>query len=232
MTSFSGQLSQVVLGWNYIKNASKESSIVLMGDSNGASLGLALLLHIARPAYRVSSAVPVKPDAAIFISPVCRSFNQEESSRDTADYMQSSFFKRYGKLMQASTLGSLPQGILHVYESPGLCKSREWWTKAVPQGGVFFMHGDEEVLSPEIDELYHVISRVGHCRIAASRGQLHSWPLFQMIAGRTIEDREQGIEDISVSIGHMILWKDMSLVEREEKFEELVLKKLKAASFL
>lgn len=234
MASFAGQLSQVSVGWNYLKKSYPDSNITIMGDSNGATLGLGLILHIAKPAFGVTSAISVPPDSAVFISPVCQSFSKDIDVTtvpiaSTADYMKPSFYKSYGKLMKNSTMGGFPPRILELYENPGFCRSREWWSKAMPRHGVFLMYGDEEIIQAEIEEMYMMMSRAGECRIASGRGQLHSWPIFQMTAGRTIEDREQGIEDIAMCLAHMALWRDLSFIEREDRFEQYVLRKLAKA---
>lgn len=249
-TGFAGQLSQVSLGWNYLKTSFPSSYIALLGDSTGATLGLGLLLHIANPACHVTSAVAAKPDAAIFLSPVCSYIGQVGGSitgigndgaanggsgsiypKQLPDYMEPWMYKKYGELLTTATRtnakgGLIPEGVLDVYMNPGLCKSRDWWAKAMPRYGVLLMYGDEEYLRAEIEELYMMMTRAGECRIAGAKGQLHNWVLFQLMVAATVEDREQGVENIAISLSHMILWRNLTSVEREDKFEQYLIRKL------
>lgn len=241
-TGFANQLSQVTLGWNYLKTTFPDSHIALFGDSNGATLGMGLLLHIASPAYHVTPAIPAKPDAAVFVSPICSYIGNVAMGHrypsNLPDYMEPWMYKRYGELMISTTKaptvaadaggsgGLIPEGMLDIYMNPGLCRSREWWAKAMPEFGIFLMYGDEEYLRPEIEELYMLLTRAGECRIAGARGQLHNWPIFQLFIGARVEDREQGVEDVAVSLAHMILWRNLSVLEREDKFEQYLIRKL------
>lgn len=241
-TGFAGQLSQVSLGWNYLRTTFTQSYIVLFGDSTGGTLGLGLMLHIANPAFHVEAAVPAQPDAAIFISPVCSYVENNdmkgEYPKGLPDYMEPWMYRRYGELLTTTVCsptvtadggrigGQIPEGMLDIYMNPGMCRSRDWWAKAMPKNGVLLMYGDEEYLRPEIEELYMLMTRAGECRIAAARGQLHDWPLFEFFASSTVEDRELGIENIAIAMAHLVLWRNLTAIEREDKFEQFLMRKL------
>lgn len=245
MSGFAGQLSQASMGWNYLIRTYPDSNLALLGDSTGASLGLGLLLHIAKPAFQVTPAAPTKPHGAVFISPICQSFHRAAGSDPyvnfspgvslyskiykNTDYMTPELYSNYGKLLGVYQHLTIPENaLLELYQNPGLCRSREWWGRALPSLGTYIIYGDDEILRPEIEEMYFNLMRSGggNIRVAGERGQLHNWPVFQLMAGRSVEDREAGIDSIAINLAHMILWRDLTLLEREDQFEQHVLRKM------
>lgn len=197
---FPEQLSETVAGWMYLVTQFPNSHLVLAGDSNGAALAMSLLLHMANPARSLPLTTPVPPSAAILISPWA--FSKYDRHDNKVDFMNVKALDHYARLYTPN-----PKDHTEVYQSPGLCKSKAWWAKAFPVTGMYIMYGEDEIMAQEIEDMSLVLSQVGRVRVEGEVGKLHAWPIVQMFIGRTIEDREAGVESISSNLSYMLLWK-------------------------
>lgn len=197
---FPEQLSETAAGWMYLVSQFPNSHLVLAGDSNGASLAMSLLLHMANPSNALPLTAPVPPAAAILISPLA--FSKYDRKDNKVDFLNVKSLDHYARLHTSD-----PSEFVEVYQSPGICRSKAWWAKAFPVMGIYLMYGQEEILAREIEDMSLVLGQVGKVRVEAEVGQVHSWPIVQMFIGRTIEDRETGVEAISCNIAYMLLWK-------------------------
>lgn len=196
---FPEQLSETAAGWVYLVSQFPNAHLVMAGDSNGASLVMSLLLHLANPANLLPLTTPVVPAAAVLISPWA--FAARDRKENEVDYMNVRSLNHYS-VLQSSDATEL----LQVYQSPGLCKSKAWWTKAFPVTGIYLTYGKDEVMAQEIEEISFVLNQAGQLRVERETGQIHSWPIVQMFLGRTIEDREAGVEAVSGNLAYMLLW--------------------------
>lgn len=197
---FPEQISEIAAGWMYLVSQFPNSHLVISGDSNGATLAISLLLHMANPSDALPLVTPVPPAAAVFMSPWA--FSKYDRHDNKVDYLNTKLLDQYATLY-ASTVGDY----LEVYQNPGLCKSRAWWTKAFPVTGIYLLYGRDEIMAKEIEDLALVLEQVGQVRLEGEIGQVHAWPIVQMYIGRTMEDREAGVEAIANTLAYMLLWK-------------------------
>jgi acetyl esterase/lipase len=196
--SFNGQLAEATQGWDYLVQNYTDCPIAVAGDSNGATLALSLLLHIARP-YPSAPLVAKKPDAAVLISPWTQLFSVKQSNK--SDYLSPKLLLRYAE-KYVGEVGDTT----NVYYSPGLCRSREWWTQAFPELGIYLTYGQEEILAPEIEQLEGILSKCGRIKIEAQPNQIHAWPVIMNFLGRDRQSREAGIELTTSNLAKMVLW--------------------------
>lgn len=197
---FEDQLAETAAGWMYLVSKFPNSHLALAGDSNGATLAMSLLLHMANPANALPLTNPIVPGAAMLISPW--SFAKYDRQDNTVDYLNVKALNHYARCFCSS-----PSDFIEVYQSPGLCKSKAWWTKAFPVTGIYLTYGQDEIMAQEIEDLALVLSQVGPVRIEKEAGQIHAWPIVQMFTGKSIEDRESGVESIATNLAYMLLWK-------------------------
>ncbi|ANB11481.1 dynamin-like GTPase VPS1 [Sugiyamaella lignohabitans] len=169
---FSDQMESVVAAWNYLSTAFDTSQLVLAGDSNGATLALSLLLHIARPYNGIELCdATKKPCAAILVSPWTKLYTKV--TNNSSDYINHRILAKYAdRYVDDNQIHS------DIHHNPGLCRSREWWTRAFPEHGIYLTYGEEEVLAPDIEEFYAITSQCGKIRIEAEPNQIHSWPVL------------------------------------------------------
>lgn len=218
----SQQLQSVANGWKYLSETFKTTNnnnnnnenyvddsvkLVIMGDSTGASLILGLLLHIAKPSPSIPIVSRNKPIAVLLVSPWSTVYNGVSTSSSNArypkcDYVSPKVFKRHAlDYMDDNTNTTDP------YQSPGLCRSKEWWLKSMPKFGIYITYGKEETLSDDIEELYVLLKRAGlKVKISAVENKVHSRPIVRSFIGRTNENRESGIDDLSCHLARMVLW--------------------------
>lgn len=197
---FSEQLAETAAGWLFLVSQFPNSHLVMAGDSNGATLVMSLLLQMANPANALPLMSPIPPAAAVLISPWA--FSKYDRKDNTVDFMSVKILDNYARLYSSN-----PSNFVEVYESPGLCRSKAWWTKAFPVTGIYLMYGQDEIMAQEIEDLTVVLSQVGQVRAEKEPGHVHAWPIVQMFLGRSIEDRESGVEAISNNLSYMLLWK-------------------------
>ncbi|CAN6611000.1 hypothetical protein TRVA0_004S03444 [Trichomonascus vanleenenianus] len=195
------QLDEVAAGWTYLSQTEGYPRIALIGDSNGATLILSLLLHIVHP---YSKSVPIarrQPDAAIVISPLTRIAGPWNSS--SSDYITQKVLDRYmRKYAQDFRADSTDP---HV--SPGLCRSKFWWSKAIPpRGGMYIIYGQEETLAPDIEELYQLVKNLGHVGRLAEPFEIHAWPIVQNYVAETKQKRLRGVTTVTSQLSKMLLW--------------------------
>lgn len=196
---FSDQLTETAAGWIYLVSRFPNTHLVMAGDSNGATLVMSLLLHMANPGNSLPLTTPVAPAAAVLISPWA--FTTHDRKDNKVDYINVKELNQYARLYSSSA-----SEFLEVYQSPGLCRSKAWWAKAFPVMGIYLMYGQDEIMAKEIEDLSVVLSQVGRVRVEREIGQVHAWPITQMFMGRTIEDREAGVEAITSNLAYMLLW--------------------------
>lgn len=194
---FEEQLNHAVAGWNYLCTTMDDTNLVIAGDSTGATLGLSLLLHIAHPSPDVEAVDRRKPIAALFASPWTDLYSTIKPTR--SDYLTPKILHKYA----VSYTGN---DHTNVYKNPGLCKSKEWWTKAFPQFGMYITFGSEEMLGPSIVRFAYSIRSCGQIKAAAQQNQVHAWPIVMNYIGRSKDERESGIEDLVSNLARMILW--------------------------
>lgn len=196
--TFNTQLSEVANAWNELCLDQKNAVKVICGDSNGATLLLALLLHIARPSQDIAVKCHQVPQAAILVSPITHLLTPKMPVK--SDYLTPHALEAYAKKCVERT------SIHDVYHSPGLCRSKEWWLKALPSVGTTLIFGDSEMLAPDIFEFYRTIKNCGKVTLETEENQIHSWPYVMCCIGQSQKRRESGVALIANYIGDMLLW--------------------------
>lgn len=186
--SFPTQLQQSIAGYEHILSIIDNGSrICLSGDSAGATLVLSMLLHIAKsPCYEKR-----RPGYAILISPWVSIVSP--NNRDNAsDYLNANSLELYGR-QYAGSEARLKDPLV----SPGVCKDREWWSKASPSAGFSFLYGSEEVLAPETRNLIALLRKSGCCvSVREEPGDVHAWPVVTLLLSDTQEERQKGLRDM------------------------------------
>lgn len=186
--SFPTQLKQTIAGYEHVRSTIDDASrICLSGDSAGATLVLSLLLHIAKSPYHEKR----RPGFAILISPWASIVSP--TNRDTpSDYLNADSLELYGR-QYAGSESNLKNPLV----SPGVCKDREWWSKASPSAGLSFLYGSEEVLGPETRILIALLRKSGcHVSVREEPGGIHAWPVATLFLSDTQEERQKGLRDI------------------------------------
>ena len=186
--SFPTQLQQSIAGYEHVRSIVENASrICLSGDSAGATLVLSLLLHIANsPCYEKR-----RPGYAILISPWVSIVSP--NNRDTpSDYLNANSLELYGR-QYAGSETKLKDPLV----SLGVCKDREWWSKASPSAGFSFLYGAEEVFGPETRNLIAFLRKSGCCvSVREEPGGIHAWPVATLFLSDTQEERQKGLREI------------------------------------
>lgn len=197
---FPEQFSEVAAGWMYLVSKVPNSHLVLSGDSNGATLALSLLLHMANPSTSLPFVSFFPPAGAVFISPWL--YSQYDRKDNPNDYLCTKLLNKYAILYSGK-----PKETVDVYQSPGMCRSKAWWAKAFPISGIYLMYGRDEIMVEEIEEFGVMLEQAGKIRLEGEIGQVHAWPIVELFVGRKMDEREAGVEAISCTLAYMLLWK-------------------------
>src|SRR5579862_8507532 len=108
-STYPSQLTEISRAYDYILSITSSENIILAGDSAGASLQLALLLHIAKPCSDLpySSSLSV-PKGLILLSPWCHIDSKHETRCSTGtadeDYLSIEMLKQYARLYTGAAL--------------------------------------------------------------------------------------------------------------------------------
>lgn len=182
------QVQETAVGYDFVLSKVEDPlRVVVGGDSAGATLILSLLLSLAeKPEYREklpALAVMISPWAAI-VSP---------KNRDTSsDYLNADSLHLYGS-QYIGNKGSVDDPLV----SPGRCKDLNWWRKASPSRGWYFLYGSEEVFGPETREFIGVLKKAGtEVGVHEEPGWIHAWPVVKLFLCDDQDERLSGIRSI------------------------------------
>lgn len=210
---FQDQLDQIAKAWLYLTVELNFDNISIVGDSNGGTLVLSLLLHIVHPYPGVEVVSTKQPSAAIAVSPFTKITGPWFIS--DSDYITEHVLSRY--MSYYSRELNTDRTDPHV--CPGLCRSKYWWNKAIPsRGGLYLMYGEDETLAGDVEELYQGIKELGRVARDIEPNHVHSWPLVSLYLGRNKSSRTRGIDKISSNLARMVLWNTAT-----ESNEELII---------
>ncbi|MCJ1389406.1 hypothetical protein MMC18_002263 [Xylographa bjoerkii] len=188
------QLSQAKAGYEYVLSTlvnGEAESVVVAGDSAGATLILSLLLYLAAEPNNEDR----KPGFATLISPWVSLVS--ENNRDTAsDFLSAASLHLYG-----SQYARKKQYLSDPLVSPGSCRYLDWWQRAAPCHGFYITFGGEEVLGPETREL---ISRLKKAKVRVmvneEPGLIHAWAIARLFLEESSEERTKGMRQLAAAI--------------------------------
>lgn len=114
-------------------------------------------------------------------------------NRDTpSDYLNAESLHLYGS-QYIGTKASEDDAMV----SPGRCQDLNWWRRASPSGGWFFVYGGEEVFAPETKDLIAVLRKAGVNVVQhEERGWIHAWPVVKLFLCNDSEERTSGLRSI------------------------------------
>lgn len=179
------QIHETLAGYDFVLSRVESSSqICLAGDSAGATLQLSLMLYMAKePKLKLHP-----PGFAILISPwlvIVSSKNKDTPS----DYLNAESLHLYGS-QYLGTKASADDPMV----SPGACRDVQWWQRASPSKGWFFVYGAEEVFAPETKDLVAFLKENG-AKVGAheEKGWIHAWPVVKLFLCDGQEARQSGL---------------------------------------
>jgi len=198
--TFPIQLRQVVRGYEEVLSFAKDANnVVLSGDSAGATLGLSLLLHLARPFQDVRALAPRRglptPGMAAFISPWV-TLQSARYAPAASDYLDVNTLRMYAA-MYAENRQGLATAKSDALLSPGTCTDLAWLGDACPSRGMLVTYSAAEVFAPEIEAWLENLSKTG-AEIKANRccQVPHAWPVASVFLGSSDETRVSGLRHI------------------------------------
>ena len=188
------QLSQAKAGYEYVLSTlvnGEAESVVVAGDSAGATLILSLLLFLAAEPNNEDC----KPGFATLISPWVSLVSP--NNRDTpSDFLNAASLHLYG-----SQYARKKQYLSDPLVSPGSCRYLDWWERAAPHHGFYITFGGEEVLGPETREL---ISRLKRAKVRVvvneEPGLIHAWAVARLFLEGSSEERTKGMRQLATAI--------------------------------
>ena len=179
------QIHETLAGYEFVLSKVESSAqICLAGDSAGATLQLSLMLYMAKePKLKLHP-----PGFAIMISPwlvIVSSKNKDTPS----DYLNAESLHLYGS-QYLGTKASPDDPIV----SPGANRDVQWWQRASPSKGWFFVYGAEEVFAPETRDLVAFLKENGvEVRAHEEKGWIHAWPVVKLFLCDGQEARQSGL---------------------------------------
>lgn len=190
------QVQEAARGYDYALSIAEEPSRVCVGgDSAGATLILSLLLSLGqKPGYREKL-----PGFGIMISPWSAIISPK--NRDTpSDYLNANSLHQYGNQYVGSQASHDDPLV-----SPGRCKDLNWWRKASPTHGWYFLYGSEEVFGPETRDLISTLKKSGtEVGSHEEQGWIHAWPVVKLFLCDGQEARQSGLRSIVLAIRERI----------------------------
>ncbi|KAK3058737.1 hypothetical protein LTR09_000302 [Extremus antarcticus] len=195
------QLQQTLTGYKYVLSlVDSASSVVVSGDSAGATLMLSLLLCL-------SDYTPLRnrmPGLAVIISPWAAIISPKNKNT-ASDYLNAESLHLYGS-QYVGTKASADDALV----SPGRCKDLSWWRRASPTAGWFFVYGAEEVFAPETRDLIDLLRKagaggdtkggkdagVGGVEVHEEPNWVHAWPVVKLFLCNGSEERMSGLRSI------------------------------------
>ncbi|KAL9050467.1 MAG: hypothetical protein Q9162_006614 [Coniocarpon cinnabarinum] len=176
---------------------------------------------VVRTSEGVAEGPLKKPDHATLISAWCRLIS--ESNHNTAsDYLNADSLHLYARQYLGSSddhensayqalrhrarmyLGkpTSPTSMQHhssyidtALASPSDFRDADVWRKAIPDGGIHFIHGSEEVLAPEIRALVERLEGIkeGSTTVDEAPSQIHAWPVVDLFLAGSEGERLKGL---------------------------------------
>ena len=182
------QVQQTLAGYKFVLTMVDDAArIVVSGDSAGATLVLSLLLCLSD----YSSLKKQLPGLAIIISPWAAIISPKNQNTPS-DYLNAESLHLYGS-QYIGTNASPDDSIV----SPGRCKDLNWWQRASPTAGWFFIYGAEEVFAPETRDLVAMLYKAGvHVEKHEEKGWIHAWPVVKLFLCNKQEERQSGLKKI------------------------------------
>jgi acetyl esterase/lipase len=196
--TFPEQLHEAIAGYDHVMSmVGDESKICVSGDSAGATVLLALLLHLAdrgldQDKLNESSAWRMpKPRMAAFISPWV-TLVSERHQNTASDYLEGGNLHRYAR-EYAGKQARIDDPLM----SPGNCRDVSWWKKACPDAGIYFAYGAEEVFAAEIERVVKFLEE-NQVKVYSNEeaGGIHAWPVAALFLASSINDRQKGLKGI------------------------------------
>ncbi|THW30926.1 Arylacetamide deacetylase-like protein [Aureobasidium pullulans] len=189
-STYPTQVHETLLGYEYVLSKIEDSSrIVVSGDSAGATLMLSLLLYMSQePKLRTQL-----PGLGIMISPWAVIVSPK--NKDTpSDYLNADSLHLYGSQYIGSK-ASADDSLV----SPGKCRDREWWRRASPSKGWFFIYGAEEVFAPETRELVDFLTEEVKTEVSVheEKGWIHAWPVVKLFLCDGQKERQSGLRSMT-----------------------------------
>lgn len=181
------QVFQARAGYNFVLSKVMDSAqICVSGDSAGATLMLSMLLSLTR---RTEDHARL-PSLAVAISPWVKILSPK--NRNTRiDYLDARTLDLYGR--QYIGNGDSNDPLI----SPGCCRDADWWSRASPTHGWYFVYGSEEVLAPETRDLIRLLLVSGQeVQIREDFAWPHAWPIVKHYLCKSQAERHHGLQDI------------------------------------
>lgn len=187
------QIHETLAGYEFLLDKVEDSSrICLSGDSAGATLQLSLLLYMSKES---DHNYPL-PGYAVMISPW--SVIISPNNKDTpSDYLNAESLRLYGSQYIGTKAWADDPMV-----SPGMCKDAQWWRRASPSKGWFFVYGAEEVFTPETRKLVSFLSKNAGTKVTAheEEGWIHAWPVVKLFLCQSQEARQSGLKSMVKAI--------------------------------
>ncbi|KAI5239992.1 Arylacetamide deacetylase-like protein [Aureobasidium subglaciale] len=189
-STYPSQVHETLSGYEYVLSKISDSSrIVVSGDSAGATLMLSLLLYMSQePKLRTQL-----PGLGIMISPWTVIVSPK--NKDTpSDYLNASSLHLYGSQYIGSKASASDSLV-----SPGKCRDKEWWKRASPSKGWFFVYGAEEVFAPETVDLVNFLKDEVKTEVGVheEKGWIHAWPVVKLFLCDGQKERQSGLRSMT-----------------------------------
>lgn len=180
------QVQETLAGYKYALSVAPDpSKIIVSGDSAGATLVLSLLLCLSD----YSSLKKSLPGLAVIISPWAAIVSQKNQNTPS-DYLNADSLMLYGR-QYVGTRASSDDSLV----SPGRCKDLNWWKRASPTSGWFFIYGAEEVFAPETKDLIAVLGKAGvKVTQHEEKDWIHAWPVVKLFLCNSRAERVSGLK--------------------------------------
>jgi acetyl esterase/lipase len=180
------QVQEALAGYKYVLSlVDSPSQICVSGDSAGASLILSLMLCVSG----YSGLKNKMPGLAVIISPWATIISPKNKNT-ASDYLNAESLHLYGTQYIGEN-GSQDNALV----SPGRCTDLNWWRRASPSQGWYFIYGSEEVFAPETKDL---IAQLNKAEVTVEEyeeeGWIHAWPVVKLFLCNRQEERLSGLK--------------------------------------
>lgn len=191
-----------ISSWKKIVKHYKNSKIILMGDSFGATLILNFLSIINEVFYNdlninIEKDLNLEPFAVILISPIV-DFNNDDKKDNKTDYL------KYKTIHEVGIFYCSDRRIDKY--NPIKWDKLELWDRIIPAGGMVITFGENELQSKELNNLSRIAFETNRLKVVKSKNKCHCWQFISFMSEETQNEKESSCFMFSSIISCMVLY--------------------------
>lgn len=202
-----------------ITEQNKNSKIILLGDSLGATLILNFLSVKSGVFFNEKTNdennmnLSIDPYAVILISPIVSFLESARNISANYDYLTQQCVDEV-----ATHFCSLKTAERF---NPAAWDKTEIWEKIVPDGGMVVTFGEQELQSEEIESMSKTAFKTGRVKIMKAPNKGHCWQFVSFLTEETQDEKEDSCFILAGLLSRMVIYKTEAYRDPERAYEPM-----------